>query len=66
MTLKSNCCNYEILRTVLEMIDLMSCHIEDNIKALSWQSFSALNFLFPFQKRLTVRMLIPEDNLETS
>lgn len=48
MSLDSKYCNYEILRAVLEMIDSMFCYVEDNIKALSWQSFFRTEFLFPF------------------
>lgn len=64
MSLDSKCCNYGILRTVLEMIDSMFCYIEDNIKALSWQGFSTLNFFSPSQQWLAIRMEIPADGLE--
>ena len=66
MSLKSKCYNYRILRTVLEMIDSMFCYIEDKITVLGGQSFSTTNFLFPFQKGLTITTAIPEDGLETS
>lgn len=66
MSLKSKCYNYKILRAVLEMIDSMFCYIEDKITVLGGKSFSITNFLFPFQKGLTIRTAIPEDGLETS